>query len=220
MTMTCGDSSTAEQLSFQTEDGGAIPTSPLQVKSCRVHLVTRSEVKGFIEKWHYSQSINGLKSNFCFKLVTPTGETIGAAIFGSMAMHNQWKRFGNSEDEVIELRRLCCVDDTPKNVESFFIAYMVRWLRKNTSYKVVVSYADADFGHAGTIYKASNFVQVDFRKGAPVILWNNKRYHDKTIRTKYKGVLKPFAQRLKSALENGEAFYVPTKGKYTYVYKL
>jgi hypothetical protein len=194
--------------------------SQFKLKDCRVNPVARQEIKNFIETWHYSQSINGLHSGYCFNMVTPEGEMIGAAIFGKLAMHNQWKRFGQHEHEVIELRRLCCIDDTPKNTESFFIGKMLQWLKKNTDIKIVVSYADAEYGHNGTIYKASNFQCLDFRKGSPVINWNGKKYHDKAIRTKYKGELKPFAQRLKTALELGEAFYTPTKGKFTYVYYL
>ena len=53
----------------------------------------------------------------------------------------------------MELRRLCCIDETPKNTESYFIGRTLRWLRKNTGYKVVVSYADTHHGHEGTIYK-------------------------------------------------------------------
>lgn len=30
--------------------------------------VTRPMVKGFIEKWHYSHNINGLKDDYCFAL--------------------------------------------------------------------------------------------------------------------------------------------------------
>jgi hypothetical protein len=51
-------------------------------------------------------------------------------------------------------------------------------------------------------------------------MYNGKRYHDKTIRTKYKGELKPFAKQIKEALENGEAYYVPTLGKDIYMYDL
>jgi hypothetical protein len=47
-----------------------------------------------------------------------------------------------------------------------------------------------------------------------------KKYHDKTIRTKYNGVLKPFAIKVKTALETGEAVYKKTAGKHTVVYKL
>ena len=191
-----------------------------EIKTFAVYPCERKDIKEFVETWHYSKSINGLHSQYCFKLVNSANEIIGAAIFGTLAMANQWKRFGESELDVIELRRLCCIDQTPKNTESFFIGQMLRWLRKNTDHKIVVSYADASFGHAGTIYKASNFKQLDFRKGAPVIVWNGKRYHDKALRTRYKGELKPFAKRLKEALENGEAEWIQTKGKYTYIYEL
>ena len=135
-------------------------------------------------------------------------------------MANQWKRFGEREADVIELRRLCCVDDTPRNTESYFIGKMLRWLQKNTEIKTVVSYADAEYGHQGTIYKASNFKYLGFQKGAKVIMWGDKRYHDKAIRTKYNGVLKPFAVRLKQALIDGLAHYKDTAGKHAYIYKL
>jgi hypothetical protein len=145
---------------------------------------------------------------------------IGAAFFGKMAMANQWKPYADCASKVTELRRLCCIDDTPKNTESFFIGKMLRWLKKNTNLQVVVSYSDLEHGHDGVIYKASNFKFAGFRKGAKVIWYQGKKYHDKTIRTKYKGKLKPFAQRIKDALENGDAYYVSTKGKNAYIYHL
>lgn len=85
---------------------------------------------------------------------------------------------------------------------------------------LVVSYSDKEYGHSGTIYKASNFKQDKDIPGARVIMYNGKRYHDKTIRTKYKGVIKPYAQKIKDALESGDAFYKKTKGKCTFVYKI
>ena len=84
----------------------------------------------------------------------------------------------------------------------------------------MVSYADAEHGHTGCIYKASNFQYKGFIKGADVIVHNGKHYHDKTIRTKYKGELKPFALKIKTALDKGEAYYKKTAGKHTYVYDL
>lgn len=158
-------------------------------------------------------------TDYCFKLCSEA-DTIGALFYGKMAMANQWKRFGKSEEDVIELRRLCCVDKTPKNTESYFVGRTLRWLKQNTSIKTVVSYADAEYGHQGTIYKASNFTYEGFRKGAKVIVLGNKKYHDKAIRTKYKGKLKPFAQRLKDSLASGEAHYAETAGKHCYVFKL
>lgn len=177
-------------------------------------------IRDFIEQHHYSHNVNGCIMDYCFKLLDVDNNLVGAAFFGRMAMANQWKAFGEKPEDVIELRRLVCIDDTPKNTESFFIGSMLRWLAKHTTLKVVVSYADATYGHEGIVYKASNFKYNGFKKGAPVINHNGKLYHDKAIRTKYKGVLKPFAQRLVVALENGEAFYQPTLGKHCYTYEL
>jgi hypothetical protein len=189
------------------------------VKNMKVILCSRQNIKDFIEVNHYSKSINGCISDYCFKLMY-NDTIIGAAFFGRMAMRNQYKKYSDNEEDVIELRRLCCIDDTPKNTESFFIGKMLRYLKLNTKIKKVVSYADQEHGHTGVIYKASNFKYVGMVKGAKVIILDGKSYHDKSIRTMYNGKLKPFAQRLKDALSNGTAYYKDTAGKHTYVYCL
>ena len=190
-----------------------------RVKDFTVKICDRKEIKSFIETWHYSKSINGLKSNYCFKLMDK--ETIiGAMIYGQIGMANVWKKYAANEHDLLELRRLCCIDNTPKNTESYFIGFTLRWLKKNTDIKKVISYADSNYNHSGVIYRASNFNYLGMTLGGRVIVYNNKQYHDKTIRTKYNGKLKPFAAKIKSALENNLAQYIKTKGKHIYVYDL
>ena len=58
-----------------------------------------------------------------------------------------------------------------------------------------------------------------------VIKWNDKIYHDKTIRTYYinkDGIksLKPFAKKVKDALNNGDAIYIDKPPKHIYLYTL
>jgi hypothetical protein len=190
----------------------------MKVKDMKVSLCSRQEISDFIETNHYSKSINGCISDYCFKL-TYEDVIIGAAFFGRMAMRNQYKKYSDKPEDIIELRRLCCIDDTPRNTESYFISKMMRYLRLNTSIKKVVSYADQEHGHTGIIYKASNFQYLGMTKGAKVIMLNGRSYHDKSIRTMYNGKLKPFAQRIKDALADGTAYYKDTAGKHTYVYE-
>jgi hypothetical protein len=180
-----------------------------------VQLVQRADIADFVEANHYSGSINGVMSSYCFALID-NGKLIGAMIYGPLGMANAWKKYAENQNEVIELRRLCLVDQTPKNSESFFIGQTLRWLKRNTSIKVVVSYADPNYGHEGTIYKATNFEHIGMTSKGKVIWWNGKKYHDKAIRTKYKGKLKPFASRLLSALENGEATFSVQEPKHIY----
>jgi len=193
----------------------------MTLKNFKVRKTERSVITNFIETHHYSHSINGCISDYCFALYDEDDNMVGAMFYGRMAMHNQWKKFAEVATDVIELRRLVCIDDTPKNTESYFIGATLRMMRKEWNPNgVVVSYADKEYGHSGIIYKASNFKQTAITAGAKVIIFEGKRYHDKAIRTKYKGELKPFAKRLKLALEEGRATYKHTAGKITYIYKL
>ena len=186
----------------------------MSVKDYTVTLCDRREIREFIETYHYSKNINGLKSSHCFKLLD-NGDMIGAMMYGCISMQGVWKKYVEKETDVIELRRLCCIDDTLKNTESYFIGYTLRWLRDNTEIKKVISYADKTYGHAGGIYKASNFKHLGMTNKGKVIVYKNKIYHDKTIRTK-----KPYAERIKTALDNGTAHYRDTLPKHIYMYEL
>ena len=180
----------------------------------------RKEIVDFIETNHYSHNMNGVMSQYCFKLTDEGGKIVGAMVFGKVGMANAWKKYAEQESDIMELRRLVCIDDTPRNTESWFIGNALRWLKKNSSLLTIVSYADATHNHTGVIYKAANFEYRGMTAKGKMILFNGKMYHDKTIRTKYKGKLKPFAIKIKTALETGNAKYIETKGKHIYVYKL
>lgn len=209
----------AEQQIFLFENGGSIPISPHQIKSYGVFPCSRKEISNFIEEWHYSKNMNGVISDYCFKLMDGN-RLIGAMVFGKLAMANVWKKYAKKQEHLIELRRLCCIDNTPKNTESYFIGKALKLLKKNTQIKKVLSYSDLTYGHTGVIYKASNFKLIGETKPQKVIQYQGRLYHDKTIRTTYKGKLKPFALKIKNALESDDAEYISTKKKNIYMYIL
>ena len=136
----------------------------IKVSDYKVELSEYKVVKPLIEKWHYSHSVRGLQISQCFGLfgedMFGLPKLIGGMIYGvpSSRMGQKSVRYGNKPGKVLELNRLCCIDDTPTNTESYFIGQTLRWLSNNTDYQVVVSYADPDYGHSGTIYKATNFI--------------------------------------------------------------
>ena len=198
----------------------------MSVTEYTVTPITIQEATPFVENWHYSKNTNGLATRYCFGLFRGS-EMTGCMIYAYLGMARGWKKYGEVETDVVELRRLCCIDDTPKNTESYFIAKTIKWLKAETDCKVVVSYADTMQGHVGTIYHASNFYHLGMTaKGRSIkIKGNDRLYHEKTIRTYYQPVngerrLKPYAQKIKEQLENGEAEYVHSKGKHIFVYPL
>lgn len=199
-----------------------------EVSSVREFIVSpvcRQDIKNFIEKWHYSHNVNGLKDEFCFGMFYQN-HLIGGAIFGIPAMPGVSNAYNeNGKFRLTELRRLCCIDNTPRNAESFFIGQMMKWLRKNSDVDVVLSYADTTQGHVGTIYQATNFKLVGQSPAVDKILYKGKLYHDKSLRVyngaKSKGATqKPFSVRLAVAYKNGEAVRVHTKPKNIYIFRI
>lgn len=60
----------------------------------------------------------------------------------------------DEQSNIYELTRLWVNDGTPKNTESFFIGNTIKLLNK----EIIVSFAEINQGHRGTIYQATNFI--------------------------------------------------------------
>ena len=194
--------------------------SNVNVRDFIVKPVAIQQVKNFIEQWHYSKNINGLRISLVFGLYHQNN-LVGSIIYGSLSMANTWQKYGNNEDEVIELKRLCCVDNTKKNTESFFISKTIKFLKKFTKYKTIVSYADPFYNHSGTIYKATNFKHKGYTDKSKVIVYNDKIYHDKAIRSVEDNKnYKPFTYEIKKALLEGRAKYIDKPPKHIYCYEI
>lgn len=188
----------------------------LEIRPCEL-----KDIREFVEKNHYSHSVNGVKISYCFR-ADFENQLVGAVIFGMLST-TAWKRFGATENEVIELRRLVLVDEAGRNSESRLVGWCLRWLKKNAKYiKTVVSYADPFHGHAGTIYKASNFKYLGETNKDTGFLdeETGKIYHSRALRTKYKGDYKPFVKKLRAKLEAGRLKEIEFPGKHCYIYQL
>ena len=56
---------------------------------------------------------------------------------------------------VLELNRLCLIDNHPKNLTSYFVSNCLKSLPKPS---IIISYADTAHNHHGYIYQACNFI--------------------------------------------------------------
>lgn len=120
-----------------------------------VREVQLKDIKGFIEANHYSRSINGVKCSKAYGLYVDN-LLVGAVLYGPLST-TAWKKYAEDESEVVELRRLVCLDTCPRNTESWLISKTIKLLRKSTQYAIAVSYADPRHNHVGYIYQAANW---------------------------------------------------------------
>ncbi|EAU9554981.1 hypothetical protein EOK02_19350 [Salmonella enterica] len=185
----------------------------------QIRKVKVSDIRNYVELKHYSHNINGLKITVCYGLFE-ANTLKGAIIFGQLTT-TAWKKYGSSEGDVIELRRMVVDDDCPRNTNTWFMSRALRDLRRNFNFKVCVSYADPEHGPVGIVYQAANWVYVGTTASDTVLETpEGKRYHSRALRTKYKGELKPFAKRLCQLRDAGLLKEIKVSGKHTYLYPL
>ena len=124
-----------------------LKTSELIVKP----ITRRSALPMIIDK-HYMHRVPPISSAFG---LFHDEKMIGIVTYGVSAS-TTLRRGVCGDDEasnVYELTRLWTEDHAPKNAESFLIAASVKMLDK----EIIVTFAEINAGHVGTIYQASNF---------------------------------------------------------------
>lgn len=150
----------AERLTIQSAGGGSIPTPSLHFERCSL-----SDVSQFVRDHHYAHShITAMP--FCFRLVQNrilSGVCLFSMIAGNPKAAQVLKGFSDWRD-YLELHRVVLLDEVPKNSESRFIGWCLRWLKANTQIKAIVTFADPAHGHSGIIYRASNWLYLGKQK--------------------------------------------------------
>ncbi len=139
---------------FQTEDGGAVPTSTHQLELKEINHATAQSA---INKWHYLAG-TGFLASYRFG-VFYGGYNKGVITYGiPNAANLKGVYTQDTQHEYMELTRLALAPELPKNSASRVIGVSLRLLKqREPNLKGVVTYADTEQGHEGTIYKATNF---------------------------------------------------------------
>lgn len=123
----------------------------------RVASIGFVECRDFMIKHHYARGM----ANTCVAAygLFDGRHLIGALAFATSCSENVRASVFGAERKscVTELHRLCILDVTPRNAESWFIARCLRQLLSDKpTIKATTIFADPTAGHVGTIYQASN----------------------------------------------------------------
>ena len=145
----------------------------MSAKEIIIKPIPKPQADKIIKKYHYSGKVVQ-NSNLNFG-VYYKGLLLGAMSFGSptdkrrmlpLVKDTKW-------NEMIELNRMAFSDALPRFAESRAIAMALRWIKKNSNIKWVISFADGcQCGH-GTIYQASNFKLVQIKENTQLLLLPN-----------------------------------------------
>jgi hypothetical protein len=90
---------------------------------------------------------------------------------------------GFSFDETLELDRFCIHPDYhKKNLASWFLSRSINYIRTHMKHvKHLISFADPEYGHVGTMYKASNWSHHSSPRSYLYVDGSGRRIHKKTV---------------------------------------
>jgi len=135
--------------------------------------------------------------SFAFGLYDNENHIKGVIVYGTPSSSSLRKGIcGESEkDNVIELTRLWVCDSVGKNGESFLIGNTLRLIDK----EIVVSYAEIDQGHSGTVYQATNWIYTGLSAKRTNWTVEGINLHCQTLADKYtaKEIREKYGERFK-----------------------
>lgn len=96
-----------------------------------------------------------------------------------MATPNAFSNLLGKENRHLEklISRGACISWSPKNLGSALIMFSIRWMVKNTHYRVFTAYSDVEAKELGTIYQACNFYYIGQNSGSSKTFYDKKRPH-------------------------------------------
>lgn len=179
----------------------------------RLEIASHKAIKYACMNFHYAKAVP--VNTFGYSVFNEKNEWCGVILYGSGANNNLPKPYGLVSGQVIELVRMAL--NGKQESTSKAMAISLKLLPKILPLcKLVVSYADIDQNHYGTIYQATNWyytgeTNIGMRTG---FIINGKKTHNKTVHSK--GVIQSLEEVRKHLDKNAQPYITNGKRKYIY----
>ena len=128
-------------------------------------LITKEEkiqAKQFIERYEWLGNLTQYSTHYFGAFYQ--AELGGVIIF---SMPNAFSKLLGEDTKKIErlISRGACASWTPKSLASQFLMWCIKWMVKNTPYRLFTAYSDPTAKELGTIYQACNFYYLGNNSG-------------------------------------------------------
>ena len=176
--MTSAAGVTASTAPAQGAGAGSIPSAALQ--DLRVSPVPFRVAKWILTRHHYLHTMPG--GTRVALGVFLAKRLLGAVTLGVGPSNVHRLVEGAEPDHCLTLTRLWLSDLLPPNSESRVIGVALRGLRRETSLKFIVTYADPAVGHVGTIYQATGWTYAGTSQAMALLdLGDGVARHSRTV---------------------------------------
>ena len=178
LNFSCAASVSISTVPFHGAGPGSTPRAALQkiqIKPIQVRVA-----KELLIREHYLHSMPG-GTRLTFGVFRDS-RMLGAIALGVGPTNAYRLVEGAGPRDCLTLSRLWLSDDLPPNSESRVIGVLFKALRRNTSLKFLISYADPAQGHVGTIYQATNWTYSGLSQATPLYdLGDGQARHSRSV---------------------------------------
>ena len=146
----------------------------------RLTVATRDAIKFACLRFHYAHAVP--VATIGFNVYNAGGEWCGVILYGLGATPEPGTEYGLKTGEVLELVRVAL--NGKQEATSQAVAASLKMLREKCPLcRLVVSYADIDQAHLGTIYQATNWIYTgETAKTGSFFLIDGRKIHSRTAR--------------------------------------
>ena len=166
------------------------------------------EIKLFIERHEWLGKLPARPTHRFIARLKMNGIIAGAIV---MATPNAFSHILGKENRDKEklISRGACISWAPKNLGSWLIMKSIKWMVKNTQFRMFSAYSDPEAKELGTIYQACNFIYLGQKSGTAKQYFDPNRpelgwFSDRDFRKKSK--YKLYAQRMGLTLEEWKGY--------------
>lgn len=179
----------------------------------RLSIATREAVNFACHNFHYSGSMPIVK--YAFNVFNDSGEWCGVIVYGSGANNHIASPYDLWQGEVLELVRVA-INGKQETTSQCVAASLKELHRIDPIVKMVVSYADIDQNHVGTIYQATNWIYegVVNRNTRSAFIIHGVKTHPKTCHSRGWVQSLPW---LREYIDPDADVFI-TRGKHKYLY--
>jgi len=189
----------------------------------RLEKASYKAIKYACLNFHYANSVPVNTSGF--SVFNDSGKWCGVILYGSGANNNIGKEFGLKQGQVLELVRVALNGEQESTSRALSLS--IKLISNQVPLcKLLVSYADKDQNHNGTIYQATNWFYVGTSmQNTTDSSWivNGKRFHGRIISdwVRARGGLNGLSRAdfIRKFYDRNAKEFI-TKGKIKYLYPL
>ena len=177
----------------------------------RLEIASNKAIKYACLNFHYAKAIP--VNVFGYSVFNNKNDWCGVVLFGIGATNNIGSPYGLNQGQIVELVRMALNGKQESTTKAMSIA--LKLIKKYApNVKLVVSYADSEQGHIGTIYQATNWFYTGYSTDTNLII-NGKREHRRTLGSRF-GTCS--SEKLKK--KGYDVKILKTKPKWKYIYPL